>query len=498
MLLVLLVLALGATVWAVTGLRRRLVPLVQRWRLRLVQHLQARDGRGARLLAAALAPAAPGTKGVVTGAFVLLAAGWLFLAVLEDIATQDALVQADLSVFAFLQQLRTDAADQAAIVVTEAGSVGVLLPLIVVVLAWLLARRCWRAAGYWVASAAFAEGLVQVLKHGLARQRPSLLYAGTERFSFPSGHATMSAVVLGLLAFLLTRGQSQRWRSVVMGTVAVYVVLVAFSRLYLGAHWFSDVAGGMSLGLAWVAFVAMVYNQRGTGQEPLAPRALALVSLLALAVSLLLWNQWRGPVDQQMYAVLRQPRLLPEADWLGGGWRAVPLRRREFAGDEEEPFTLQWACDAAGVRQALGQVGWQPAVPWAPASALLALAGPGELGRVPVLPRFDQGRRSVLRFVRLAPDAKGIREVLQLWQADVQVVTASGARLPVWYGTTYSEHWSRRGVPRLQPVTPEAAILAQQLHSAAGLQRQGEGAGWPELLVCPAGEPVVRQAPSRP
>ena len=126
-----------------------------------------------------------------------------------------------------LQQLRSDDADRVMVAITGFGSVGVLLPLLVAVLGWLLWRRCWRTAGYWVGTAAFAELLVQVLKLTIGRHRPALPYAGTERYSFPSGHATVSVVVLGMLAFLLARGQPRAWRITVAATVAPHHVVQA-------------------------------------------------------------------------------------------------------------------------------------------------------------------------------------------------------------------------------------------------------------------------------
>lgn len=144
-----------------------------------------------------------------------LGAGWAFLGVVEDVLTRDALVQADLTVFTFLQQLRSAPVDRVMIAITEMGSVGVLLPLTAAVLGWLLWRRCWRTAGYWLLAAGVGELLVLAIRLSLGRHRPLDLYQGLDRFSFPIGHATVSTVVLGFLAFLLARRQPRAgdWQS---------------------------------------------------------------------------------------------------------------------------------------------------------------------------------------------------------------------------------------------------------------------------------------------
>jgi membrane protein DedA with SNARE-associated domain/membrane-associated phospholipid phosphatase len=494
----LLLILLAALLWIaaslVTLLRRRIAPLAARWRDAAVVSLRRRSSRWTRLPLLVLDPGGSGSNGMLAGMGLLLGAGWLFFSVLEDVATKDPLVQADLGVFDFLQQLRTGAADQVMVIVTQAGSVGVMLPLVVVVLAWLLWRRCWRTAAYWVGSAAFAELMVQVLKYTLARQRPLALYDGGEQFSFPSGHATVSVVVLGFLAFLVSRRQSGAWRTWVGIVATVYVVMVAFSRLYLGAHWFSDVVAGASFGLAWVAFVSMVYTHRAVG-ENLAPRGLAAVAGLSIVAALSLWSGLHGPADQKLYALQPlQPQVVRAADWQRTDWRRLPLQRREIAGDQEERFNLQLACSREDVVRLLREAGWTPAPRWTGKSVLLALASQAGLGELPVLPRFDQGRRAALTFVAPGPVPGTTRRVLRLWRSNVEVLDASGrTAAPVWYGTAYLEQPGRSVFPRMAPAEAGVAAVAQQLRARGVTQvSSGADATQPLLMSCATGGPGTR------
>ena len=140
-----------------------------------------------RLAQALLDPARPGSHALLLGAVLLLAAGWLFLGVLEDVLSHDPLVQADLAVFHFLQGLRTGPVDRLMIAITGMGSVGVMLPLLIAVLGWLLWRRCWRTAGYWVGVAAFAEVIVQLLKFTLGGSGRSSCTPASSASPFPAG-----------------------------------------------------------------------------------------------------------------------------------------------------------------------------------------------------------------------------------------------------------------------------------------------------------------------
>jgi len=233
-------------------------------------------------------------------ALVVLGSAWLFLGVLEDVVTQDPLVEVDVVVHAALQSLRTPVVDGVMVALTELGDVAVVLPLALAALAWFVWHRLWQTSLYWLAAVGVAELLVKMLKWALHRPRPDALYAGLEQYSFPSGHATLSVVVYGFLAFLLCRGRPSGVARRIGVGAALLVGSIAFSRLYLGVHWASDVIAGASLGLAWVGALAMVYRYR-TGED-VKPRQLAvwLVMVAVLAGSWHVARQHR--LDLQRYA----------------------------------------------------------------------------------------------------------------------------------------------------------------------------------------------------
>lgn len=220
---------------------------------------------------------------LASAALLILGGAWLFFGVLEDVASHDPLVEIDVIVYGLLQKLRTPAVDSLMVAITELGDVQVLLPVILVALAWFIAHRLWRTAAYWLAAIGVAEALVKVLKLTLHRPRPGPFYGGVEQFSFPSGHATLSTVAYGFLAFLLCRGEQRRLRKVFALAAALLIAPIAFSRLYLGAHWLSDVLGGLSFGVAWVAALAVAHVYQT--HEDLKPRRLAAAVLATLVIA---------------------------------------------------------------------------------------------------------------------------------------------------------------------------------------------------------------------
>ena len=212
---------------------------------------------------------------LVVAAVLVVGGAWLFFGVMEDVINRDPLVDFDVWAFHLLQALRNPLLDKVMVAITELGDAQVLLPVIVVALGWFVVRRLWLTAGYWIAAVGVAELLAGVIKLALHRPRPQLLYAGIDQFSFPSGHAVMSTAAYGFLAYLLLRRTSAAWRHVGTAVTVLLIALIGLSRLYLGAHWLSDVLGGLAFGVAWVAALAMAYEYQS--QENLRARALTVL-----------------------------------------------------------------------------------------------------------------------------------------------------------------------------------------------------------------------------
>jgi undecaprenyl-diphosphatase len=145
--------------------------------------------------------------------------------------------------------------------VTALGYYWVVIPLLAVaVLAFY--RKDWRlSAILLVVSTSGSIVLTTVLKAIFERSRPELFDSGytASFYSFPSGHATVAVGFYGMLALLLAyrlRGYA-RWLVAACGVSLV--LLIGFSRLYLGVHYPTDVLAGYLAALLWLVFVGVAY-----------------------------------------------------------------------------------------------------------------------------------------------------------------------------------------------------------------------------------------------
>jgi len=115
---------------------------------------------------------------------------------------------------------------------------------------WRKPARRWDASNLLLAAAG-GQGVVYGLKALFHRARPEAVFASLG-YSFPSGHAFAAVALYGMLAYWLARGQERPRAVGVWGAGILLILLIGFSRIYLGVHYASDVAAGFAAGLPWL------------------------------------------------------------------------------------------------------------------------------------------------------------------------------------------------------------------------------------------------------
>jgi membrane-associated phospholipid phosphatase len=149
------------------------------------------------------------------------------------------------------------------------GLVYVTLPVRIAIAGFLALRRRWWHLAAFAAAVVLSEVLIGPLKGSYDRARPPGSLVATSGASFPSGHSVAATVtVVAAIIALVPPGRARvAWGA----AAAVFSVLMALSRAYLGAHWLSDAIAGVLLGASCALLAALAVTGlqlRSTAEKP--------------------------------------------------------------------------------------------------------------------------------------------------------------------------------------------------------------------------------------
>jgi undecaprenyl-diphosphatase len=204
------------------------------------------------------------------GIVVLIGSSWLFAAIAEDIINQEQLSEIDVQVTQAVQSHASRGLTTAMLIITHIHSTpgGILIASVIV--AYFLRNRLESWALAFSLSVGGGMLLNVSLKNLFQRARPIFdnpILTFTS-YGFPSGHTMLATTLYGALCvFLISRVRSWHWRLLAILVAAILIGLVGFSRIYLGAHYLSDVLAAMVEGLAWVALCLTAVHTRRRWKE---------------------------------------------------------------------------------------------------------------------------------------------------------------------------------------------------------------------------------------
>jgi len=232
---------------------------------------------GVRATCAAGTPSAPISAGMAVdnqaqptqaraaefGAIVVLGFGAaaVLLYLFAWLATQVLAQQTQSLDTATLNALQTYASPQLTLAAQAVSLMGSQVVLVVgaALLILFLWQRRWGAALTLVLVTAGAQVLNDILKDVFHRTRPEpvLGFIAAQQYSFPSGHAMVAAAFYLFVAYLAWRLVRGWWRGLIAGALILLVLLIGLARLYLEAHYLSDVIAGYLAGLIWTDTVIL-------------------------------------------------------------------------------------------------------------------------------------------------------------------------------------------------------------------------------------------------
>ncbi len=211
---------------------------------------------------------------IALGALLLIAAAWLFGAIAEDVVTGDRITQVDVALAQWLHAHASAGLTRWMLLVTDLHStVAVSVYSAVAGIYFLLThRRRWLAALAVCMAGGLALNVAMKLAFHRARpvfDQPLLTLTS---YSFPSGHVLGGTILYGLIVvWVFARTPKPGWRLLAIGLAAVAIALVAFTRLYLGVHYLTDVGAAFLEGIAWLTLSLGALAERWRAAD--APQA---------------------------------------------------------------------------------------------------------------------------------------------------------------------------------------------------------------------------------
>ncbi|ASP35384.1 bifunctional DedA family/phosphatase PAP2 family protein [Labrenzia sp. VG12] len=478
-----LALVLGAllfVVFLIVMLGRWLIlivlPLFPNTHAAIVRGFARREDRVSQWIARNFDPAHPRSTGMLASALLLLITMPLFFWIVGEVAPGEPMVRADLAILNLFDSLRTPVGDKIMVFMTSLGDGVVVTAVTVAVAAYLFGRKAWRRGTGFIIAMAGTALFVPLFKLMLHRSRPIELYAGADAYSFPSGHATLTAVLFGICAVLIAHDLN-RWAKASIFTIAAsFVITIGFSRVYLGAHWMSDVLAGLLFGTAMVSAFAFVFGP--IHNEKIGRATVAGIVVATLAV----FGGWHISSTFDKALLTYEPRsnteVLTASGWRQSGWQSLPARRIELNGDREEPLVIQYSGSLEHFAHTAEKAGWQLPPKWSLTTAGGFVEGKTPSDSLPILPRSQNGRQPDLVLIRKDTDEAGGRWVLRLWPSRYEILEG-GSLQALYLGSVVHEDILRPmgefSGPRTDVHVPDPADNPALLLPGAQTRQRADG-----------------------
>lgn len=393
----------------------------------------AKHPRLGRYAGALIDPNRPESASLAMLAVSLLAISWAGFTLLAVMLASGGPLAVDRHLHELMWSLRNPLADRLMAGLASLGDAAVLGPAAAMALLYLLWRKRWMAAAHWLTALVFGLVLTALLEAAVEMPAPPTAPAG---FGFPSIAVTMTTITFGFFAVLIARelpGRNRVWPYLLAGVV---ITLVGFARLYLGAHWPSDLVGGSLLGVAWVLVLGIAYRSHVARSFWMRPLAAVFYGTFALAA---LWHAPRTADQLLLKFTPAQPvTVLAAEDWWDRDWTLLPAQRNERDARRRWPLDVQVAGPLPPLRAAMQAQGWrvQPQADWLAAITLLDDDTPAHAQAV--LPATLDAHAEELLLLRES-ERPGERYALRLWPAPVALSNGD----PLWLGTAQTLRVSR-------------------------------------------------------
>lgn len=387
-----------------------------------------------------------------------------FLAIAFSVTHHGVATYLNEPVYHLMRSLRQQTLDKFLVVMTEL-SPRILAVFWMLMLGFFLIKRNFWLSLHWGLAGLLSYGLADVFKHILHVARPIGLMLTPLGPSFPSGHTVSAISVLGFFAVVIAIEKPKPQRMLVYGLTSLVILLIMFSRIYLTAHWFSDVFGGALLGISILTGLALSYRRK-IDHTTISSGQIAILGILILLLC------WGANLAHGYKKLLSNSQLLfPEQTikfntWWNNAKFQIPIYRVGHFGQKIEVLNIQWAGKLSDIQNHLEKQAWHTLPKEKIFTMLYKLSLHANDPNLPLFISSNAGQAPALTMTKYFPTTHNLL-VLNLWNAHRKLSNG----IPVWLGLVhYHKTWHLQFQPLkkqsiMQHFIPADQLLLQDLKS---------------------------------
>lgn len=385
-----------------------------------------------------------------------------FLAVALSVAHHGIATYLNEPIYHLMRSLRQQNVDMFFVAMAELSPKILAVFWVVMLIFFLIKRNFWLSL-HWGLAGLLSYGLGDLFKHALHIPRPPGIVQIPLGASFPSGHTVSGISILGFFSILIAMEKPKPQRMLVYGLASFIILLVMFSRIYLTAHWLSDVLGGALLGISILAGLTLSYRRKQE-HTTISSKKMAVIGILVLLIG------WGTNLSMSYKKLLSNSQLLFSeqtidfSTWWNNAQFQQPIYRMGHFGQKIEALNIQWAGKLSDIQSHLEKHAWHTLPKTKIYTTLYKLSLHSNDAHIPLFVSSNAGRAPALTMTKYFPATHNLL-VLNLW--DSHKMLSNG--VPLWLGLVhYHKTWHLqfqpiKKQPAFQPLIPAVKLLHQDL-----------------------------------
>ncbi len=169
------------------------------------------------------------------------------------------ITKTDTWIHTHISELYNPILNKTVIFITTLGNMSSAVAISVILVSYLVYKKYFKDALFYTLAIVGSAALMFTIKNIVSRPRPVHHLIEASGYSFPSGHATISATIAFSVYHIFK--YRTKYTNLLLVSCIMWAVAISFSRVYLNVHYLSDVVGGIGLGLFWSSLVTLIFRK---------------------------------------------------------------------------------------------------------------------------------------------------------------------------------------------------------------------------------------------